>query len=594
MNWRNRVRWTVSLLILIIVPMAVGGAVERETADLILRNGKIVTMNAAQPQAQAIAIVGDKIAAVGSNSDVENLMSNSTHVIDLNGKLVVPGLIESHGHLLGIGQAKLALDLVGTTSGQQIAQLVHARAAQAKPGEWILGRGWDQNHWAVKQFPTFKSITEAAPKNPVYLTRIDGHAGWANRPAMALAGVTTKTPDPPGGRLIRDAQGNPTGVFIDRAQGLITSRIPPPSRDQQKQALILALQACIASGLTEFHDAGASSDVVDLYKELLRENRLPLRLYVMLAGSDQDLLKHYLLGAGGGPGSTNDETAHGPQIGLGDHRLTIRAIKLVADGALGSRGAALLEAYADDPGNTGLLILSEDQIFPVADQALAHGFQVCTHAIGDRANRVVLNAYERAFKKHPEVKDPRFRIEHAQILNGADMPRLAQLGVIASMQATHCTSDMPWVHDRIGKARAEEGAYVWQKLLKMGVRIANGSDAPVESVNPLWGIYAAVTRQDHKGNPPGGWYPDQRMTRAEALRSFTMDAAYAAFEENIKGSLEKGKLADLDVLSQDIMTIPAPEILQTHVVMTVVGGKIVYQTGERRPPPSGEYVLSVP
>jgi hypothetical protein len=563
MNGRTKIVWIISLLGMVIGLVIVGGATEPEAADVVLRNGQIVTMNAAQPQAQAIAIGGDKIAVIGSDEDIRKPMGESTRVIDLEGKLVIPGLIESHGHLLGLGQAKLALDLVGTTSEQQIAQMVKDRAAQAKSGEWILGRGWDQNDWAEKRFPTFRSITAAAPNHPVYLTRIDGHAGWANQQAMELVGLTKETRDPPGGRIIRDEQGHPTGVLIDRAQGLVTSKIPPPSRDQQKQALILALQECVASGLTSFHDAGTSRQVIDLYKELLKENKLALRLYVMLAGGDQELLKDYF--------------ARGPEIGLGDQRLTIRAIKLVADGALGSRGAALLDEYADDPGNKGLLILSEDQIFQVADQALARGFQVCTHAIGDRANRVVLDAYERAFKQHPQVKDPRFRDEHAQILDEADIPRFARLGVIASMQATHCTSDMPWAPDRIGQARAQEGAYVWQKLLRSGARIANGSDAPVESVNPLWGFYAAVTRQDHHGQPSGGWYPDQRMTRQEALRSFTLDAAYAAFEENIKGSLEKGKLADMVVLSKDIMTIPASEILQTRVVMTIVGGRIIYE-----------------
>lgn len=560
-------RWSVvAVAIVMFIVGALGGVNSQEVADLVLRNGKIVTMNPAQPEARALAIKGDRIMAVGSDEQVQKLIGRSTRVIDLRGKLVVPGLIESHAHMLSIGQAKLMLDLVGTTSEEEIARMVAARARRAKPGEWILGRGWDQNDWPNKRFPTFESLTKAAPNNPVYLTRIDGHAGWANKRAMELAGITRETKDPHGGRLIRDAEGRPTGVFIDRAQALITRHIPPLSRAQKKRALELAMRECVAVGLTSFHDAGVDRDVIELYKELLREGKLPLRLYVMLAGSDQHLLDEYF--------------ARGPEIGLGDHRLTIRAIKLIADGALGSRGAALLEDYADDPGHRGLLMLSEDQIFRIAHLALRHGFQVCTHAIGDRANRIVLNAYERAFRANPGVKDPRFRIEHAQILDEADIPRFARLGVIASMQATHCTSDMPWVHDRIGKARAREGAYVWQKLLKTGARIANGSDAPVESINPLWGIYAAITRQDHQGNPPGGWYPDQRMTRQQALRSFTLDAAYAAFEEDIKGSLEKGKLADMVVLSKDIMTIPAREILKTRVVMTIIGGKIVYQQGK--------------
>lgn len=563
MNKQHSIRSVVSFVLLGAMLVTSASAVQQRPADAVLHNGKIVTMNRAQPQAQAIAIAGDTIVAVGSNRQIKPLIGPATRVMDLQGKLVIPGLIESHGHMLGIGQAKLALDLVGTTSEAQIAEMVAARAAQTPPGEWILGRGWDQNDWPQKQFPTFHSISQAAPDHPVYLTRIDGHAGWANQRAMQLAGLSRDTPDPPGGRIIRDEQGHPTGVLIDRAQGLITGKIPPPSRERQKQALLLAIQECAAAGLTTFHDAGTSREVIDLYKELLSENRLAIRLYVMLAGSDRSLLADYF--------------ARGPEIGLGDRRLTIRAIKLVADGALGSRGAALLEDYADEPGNQGLLILSEDQVFEVATQALTHGFQVCTHAIGDRANRIVLNAYERAFNAHPSAKDPRFRVEHAQILDEADIPRFARLGIIPSMQATHCTSDMPWVPDRIGAARAREGAYVWQKLLKTGARIANGSDAPVESLNPLWGFYAAVTRQDHHGRPAGGWMPDQRMTREQALRSFTLDAAYAAFDEQFTGSLQPGKLADLVVLSQDIMTVAPRQILRTTVLMTMVAGKIVHQ-----------------
>jgi len=490
MNWSNRIGQVISLIIITAVGGPWGRAVEPQTADVVLRNGKIVTMNTAQPQAQAIAIVGDRIAAVGNIEEIQKLIGDSTRVIDLNGKLVIPGLIESHGHLLGIGQAKLALDLVGTTSEEQIAQMVKARAAQAKPGEWIVGRGWDQNDWAAKRFPAFRSITAAAADNPVYLTRIDGHAGWANQRALELAGLTKETPDPSGGRIICDEQGNPTGVLIDRAQGLIASKIPPPSRDQQKQALLLALQECVASGLTEFHDAGTSREVIDLYKELLKENKLAPRLYVMLAGGDQDLLKDYF--------------ARGPEIGMGDHRLTIRAIKLVADGALGSRGAALLEDYVDDPGNKGLLILSEDQIFQVADQALAHGFQICTHAIGDQANRVVLNAYERAFKAHADVKDPRFRVEHAQILDQADILRFARLGVIASMQATHCTSDMPWVPDRIGNARAEEGE-LEAELAASGARCSSRATmAPTRNSAPSGGTSPATRAPRQRQRPQGG------------------------------------------------------------------------------------------
>lgn len=541
----------------------------QEKADLVLRGGKIVTMNPQQPRAEAIAIIGRRIVRVGSDREIEPMIGPGTRVIELKGRLVVPGFIESHGHLLGLGQSRLILDLRGARSAEEVAQRVARRVREIKPGEWILGRGWDQNEWEKKDFPTHEVLDRAAPENPVYLTRVDGHAAWVNRRALEQAGLTRATADPPGGRILRDAQGDPTGVLVDRAMNLVAQHIPPRSREENRRALLLAIEECLRSGITSFHDAGASREAIELYKELLQEGRLTLRLYVMISGRDEALLREYL--------------QRGPEIGLGENHLTIRAIKLVADGALGSRGAALLEPYADEPGNSGLLILSEDEIYRIARAALAAGFQVNTHAIGDRANRVVLNAYERALREFPSRPDHRFRIEHAQVLDEADIPRFARLGVIASMQAIHATSDMPWVPARLGEARTREGAYVWRKLLRSGARIANGSDAPVEPVNPLLGFYAAITRQDERGNPPGGWYPDERMTREEALRSFTLDAAYAAFEEHLKGSLQPGKLADLVVLSRDIMTIPPQEILRTEVDLTILDGRIVYERAGARP-----------
>ena len=553
--------WVVLLVLALMSAWTSPRAQER--ADLVLRGGKIVTMNPKQPQAEAIAIVGRRIARVGSDREIEEMIGPHTRVIELRGRLVVPGFIESHGHLLGLGQSRLILDLRGTRSAEEVAERVARKVREAKPGEWILGRGWDQNEWPRKDFPTHEVLDRVAPQHPVYLTRVDGHAAWVNRRALELAGITQEPADPPGGRLIRDAEGRPTGVLIDRAMNLVARLIPPRNREENKRALLLAIEECLRSGITSFHDAGASREAIELYKELLREGALRLRLYVMISGRDEALLREYL--------------ERGPEIGLGEHHLTIRAIKLVADGALGSRGAALLEPYADEPTQSGLLILSEEEIYQIARRALAAGFQVNTHAIGDRANRIVLNAYERAFREFPNVRDPRFRIEHAQILDEADIPRFARLGVIASMQAIHATSDMPWVPARLGEARTREGAYVWRKLLQSGARIANGSDAPVEPLNPLLGFYAAITRQDERGNPPGGWFPDQRMTREEALRSFTLDAAYAAFEEHLRGSLEPGKLADLVVLSKDIMTIPPAEILRTEVDLTLVDGRIVYE-----------------
>jgi predicted amidohydrolase YtcJ len=532
-------------------------------ADLILSGGKIVTLNSDEPQVAALAVAGERILALGEDREVLRLSGAKTRFVNLKGRLVVPGFIECHAHVQAIGRSKLELNVVGTKNEAQVADLVRRRAAEVKQGQWIVGRGWDESDWPERHFPDHQSLSNAAPENPVLLARVDGHAIWVNAVAMKIAGLTAETADVEGGRIYRDGGGKPTGVLIDRAMGLITKHVPAPSRAEIKEALRRGMQECLALGITTVHDAGCGESEVAAYRELLAAGGVPLRVYVMLWGTDEPLLAEHF--------------RRGPEIGLGGQRVTIRSIKLMADGALGSRGAALLEPYQDEPKSTGLLILSEDQVFHVADQALRHGFQVCTHAIGDRANRMVLDAYERAFALHPEAKDPRFRIEHAQILDERDIPRFGKLGVIASMQPTHCTSDMPWVTDRIGNARAAEGAYVWQKLLRSGARIASGSDAPVESLNPLFGLFAAVTRHDHQGKPPGGWFPDQRMSREQALRSFTLEGAYAGLEEDDKGSFAKGKLADLVVLSHDILTVPTPKLLATDVLMTIVGGRVAYE-----------------
>jgi len=535
----------------------------RRTPDLVLVNGRIITMNAQSPSATAIAIKADRIVAVGASDEIAKMAGASTRVVDLGGKTVVPGLIESHAHLLGMGRAMMILDLTGAASEEAIADLVRARAAELGPGQWIEGRGWDQNLWEVKRFPTFQSISEAAPQNPVCLTRVDGHAVWINRAAIEACAITAATADPAGGRIERDGAGEPTGVLVDNAADLVGAKIPPLTRSAKKEALLAAIEKCNAFGFTSFHDAGAGADTISLYREILEEGDLTLRMNVMLSGSDAGLVEDYF--------------DSGPVRGEGGHFLAIGSVKLFADGALGSRGAALLEDYADEAGNTGLLIDGEERIFEIADRALAAGFQVCTHAIGDRGNRVCLDAYERAFNAHPGVDDPRFRIEHAQILDENDIARFAKLGVIAAMQSQHCTSDMAWVPARIGADRSAEGAYVWKSLLDLGVSLPNGSDAPVESANPFYGIYAAVTRKDRTGKPTGGWYPDQRMTREQALESFTLSGAHASFEEDLKGSIEKGKLADITVLSKDIMSVPAEEILTTDALLTIVGGKVVHE-----------------
>ena len=530
-------------------------------ADLVLFNGKIYTVNSENAVVEALAVAGGRILAVGSADEVLGLAGETTQRIDLAGRTVYPGFIDAHGHLLGLGASLQNLDFVGTASYEEIVDMVAEHARQTPQGQWITGRGWDQNDWSEKNFPNHEALSLVSPNNPVYLTRIDGHAALANGVAMQIANINKDVVDPSGGKILRDAGGEATGVFIDRAQGLVARHIPGGTREETKTSIRLAIGECLKYGLTSIHDPGVTAQDIAIYKELIDAGDFDLRVYAMIRAGSVAGIEPFL--------------DAGPLIDYGDGRLTVRSFKLGADGALGSRGAALLEPYADDPENTGLMILTKEVIEGITRKALAAGFQVCTHAIGDRGNRTTLDAYESALRA-TNVSDPRLRIEHAQIVALEDIPRFAKLGVIPSMQATHATSDMYWAEDRVGPARIQ-GAYAWRKLMDAGCRIANGSDFPVEGVNPLWGLYAAVTRQDKKGWPEGGWQPGERMTRTEALRSFTIDAAYAAFEEGQKGSLEVGKLADMVVLSRDIMEIPAVEMLDTHVVTTILGGRVVYQ-----------------
>ncbi len=535
-------------------------------ADLIVQNATIYTVDAKRPSAQAVAVRGDKFVFVGDNAGALALKGPQTTVIDAQGRAVVPGLHDAHGHFLGLGTSLQQLDLRNTPSYEAIVDMVRARVAQAKPGEWILGRSWDQNDWPTKAWPTHEALDRGAPENPVYLARVDGHAALVNAAAMKAAGLSRDTKDPDGGRLIRDASGQPTGVLIDRAMGLVAQRIPPPSAERLEEAVALADAETRKLGLTTVHDAGVESETVDLYKRLVDKGTLRTRLYVMLR-MPLDRLRPWF--------------QQGPLKDYGNHHLAVRAIKIGADGALGSRGAALLEPYSDEPGTTGLLTTPPDEVYQMTLEASKAGFQTCIHSIGDRANRLVLDTFERVEREVPAARDLRLRDEHAQILDAAEIPRFKALNVIASMQPTHCTSDMPWVPTRIGPARTAEGAYVWRSLLNAGAVIASGSDFPVEEPNPMLGFYAAVTRQDVHGQPPEGWAPDQRLTRQEALASFTIHAAYAAHAETLTGSIETGKLADLVVLSKDIMTVPAPEILKTEVWKTIIGGRVAYEAAAR-------------
>ncbi|HKE86689.1 MAG TPA: amidohydrolase [Vicinamibacterales bacterium] len=551
----------VSLLALVVLAQATPPA-----PDLILHHGRIYTVDRRDTEVEAIAIQGDRIVRLGADADVLRLRAASTRVIDLGGAAVLPGLHDSHGHFTGLGAFLQTLNLRGTTSYQQIVDLVRQRVARARPGEWILGRAWDQNDWADTRFPTHEALSVVSPANPVYLTRVDGHAGLANAAAMTLAGLTSATPDPQGGQIIRGTGNAPTGVLVDNAQALVTSRIPPVTTAQLDEQILLADREMQRLGITTVHDAGTDGRTVDAYKRLIDAGRVKTRLYVMLRGSLPSLQPFF---------------DKGPVVDDAHHRLAVRAIKIIADGALGSRGAAMLEPYSDEPGSVGLLTTPPEEIYAQTLAASKAGFQTAVHAIGDRANHLVLDIFERVQREVPGARALRMRVEHAQILDAKDIPRFAALGVIASMQATHATSDMPWVPARLGSERMEEGAYVWRKLIASGATIANGSDFPVEEPDPMRGLYAAVTRQDASGRPPGGWMPDQRMTRQEALASFTRNAAFASHAETMTGSLEAGKLADLVVLTRDVMDIPAPDILKTTVRMTVVGGEIVYETRAR-------------
>jgi predicted amidohydrolase YtcJ len=534
--------------------VAFAAAALAQSAELVVNNARIYTLNPKQPKASAIAVRGGVILAVGD--DLTQYIDASTKVIDAEDHVILPGLIDSHGHVRALGAALDEVDLRGLPSPAAVADKVRAAAGQKKPGEWLIGRSWDQNLWPSKAFPTASDLNSAG-QNPIALGRVDGHALWVNRRAMDLAGIKTSTPDPPGGKILRDKAGVPTGVFVDNAQDLIRKRIPPLTPEQIQLDLLRATQELAHYGITTVHDAGVDAADIAAYRALITEGMLPIHIYAMIQGNDAKLLDTWL--------------AKGPEI---HDNLTIRAIKLYADGALGSRGAALIEPYADDPGNRGLLISDRAAIRGVAERAAAKGFQVNTHAIGDRGVRTVLEAYGDVLKG---ANDKRFRIEHAQVVALEDFPKFAQYSVIASMQPTHATSDMGWAVQRLGPERIL-GAYAWKSFMRIGVHVAAGSDFPVESPNPMLGIYAAVTREDQFGTPPNGWYPDQRMTRDQALRSFTVEGAYAAFEENTKGTLEPGKLADFILISGDPMTMPSAGLWKTRVMMTVAGGNVVYST----------------
>lgn len=562
--------------LLILTAVAAWGCQSKPVpADLIIKGGTIYTADERQPTAEAVAVNADTIRFVGSLDDALSFQGEKTEVLDLQGATMTPGFIESHGHIMGVGYNEMNLDLMSVKSYEELVEKVKEAAAKAGPGEWILGRGWHQDKWdkkpekMVKGFQTHELLSAATPDNPVYLSHASGHAGFANAKAMQLAGVNPLSVEKlsvslEGGEIIRDKMGNPTGIFNERAQGLIRKVIPQNTPETNAQALELAMNACARHGLTGFHDAGASRESIGLFQAFSDSGKLKTRLYVMITGWDRQLIREWY--------------KRGPRI---DPRgVTVRSIKLNCDGALGSRGAWLLEPYSDRPDFSGMATFPMDSVLSTSRDALRYGFQVCSHAIGDRANQEVLNRYEAAFQDNPSATDHRFRIEHAQHLHPNDIPRFGRLGVIPAMQAIHLSSDRPWAIERLGEKRIKEGAYMWQSLLKSGAKLINGTDAPVEPLTPIASFYASVSRKTLKGEPKGGFEPEEKMTREQALRSYTLDAAYGAFEEKIKGSITVGKLADFTVFSQDIMTVPEEAILRTRVVRTVLGGKTVYEAAK--------------
>lgn len=531
---------------------------------MLLTNGRIYAMvpgRAGDPGAAAVdtLVVRDgRIVFAGRRGDAS--VSAREETIDLAGRAVLPGLVDGHAHLMHLARLRLTLNAAGRRSEEEIAGLVEARAVTARPGDWLGGRGWDQTLWPGARFPTKASLDRVAPRNPVALTRIDGHATWANSAALQAAGITRDTRDPVGGRIARGEDGEPTGLLIDTAQELLRRAEPRPAEERFDQAVREAIAECLAKGLTGVHEMGADLYALAAYRRLIERGQFPFRNYAAVRRSSESTWAYY--------------RERGPET-IGDGQLVVGAVKLVADGALGSRGAALHAAYCDDPGNAGLLLIPPDELEGLVREAAERGFQVCVHAIGDRANTLTLDAFEKALGRETGLRaDHRSRVEHAQILTPRDIPRFRQLSVLPSMQATHCTSDMRWAAERLGPERLR-GAYAWRSLLATGVVVPGGSDFPVEDPNPFHGIYAAVTRRPRTGEATD-WHPEERMTREEAVRSFTTWNAYASHQESELGSLEPGKRADLIVLSDDVFTCPENRIKDIGPVLTMVGGRVAY------------------
>lgn len=541
-------------------------ALATEPVETVFVNGNIYTMNEAQPRAEAIAVKGDRIVFVGSNEDAKKYQGAEAKIVDLRGKTVVPGLTDSHCHIFGIGEREMTLNLEGTNTLDDFLARVKERVGTAERGKWVTGRGWIETFWKPPQFPTRADLDKIAPDNPVFLTRADGHASIANTAALNIAKIDRQTPNPFGGEILRDKETREaTGMLLDHAQDLVRKNIPAPTEAERRKAFIVGVKRELSLGWCQIQNAGSNQADIPPMLQAFEAGQCKLRVYNAVYG----------------PGPAGTALLHdGTVLNMFENHFTQRTIKVVFDGALGSRGAALLKPYADAPDTSGYLTQKEAELEPMFEEALRKGIQIETHSIGDRANRLILDLYEKAMKAVPadqrKIKEPRWRVEHAQIVSAPDLPRFAKLGVIASMQPSHAISDLFFAPSRLGKERLA-GAYAWQSLLKSGAIICGGSDAPVERGEPMIEFYAAVSRKSIKGESADCWHPEQAVSREQALKMFTMSPAYAAFEERDKGSIEKGKLADLTILSKDIMKIPAPEILTTACAMTVIGGEIVYE-----------------
>lgn len=563
-KWKKLFTWAI-VFTLILSTFPVSSSATSEIADSVYINGNIYTMDEDQPTATALAVKGQKLICVGNEGDVEKYIGNNTKITDLKGKTVIPGLMEGHMHLPMLGENLLKIDAFWKPKAE-IITAVKAEVAKVKPGEWITGFGWNNTIWEDKSYPTKEELDAVAPNNPVVLERTDGHMIWVNSKALELAGITKASVNPQGGEILRDASGNPTGCLTDTAGEPVQKIIPTLSEDREKEAILKAQSQLLSYGFTSLMDAGSNMDTINLFQDLYQDGKMKIRLYSLIGGD---------WGGAIGEAEKNYIANNAPQKELYDYRLSINAVKFFADGSLGSRSAALLEDYSDRAGHKGNYKYTDEQIYTAMKEAYNKGYQLATHAIGDGAINQVINTYEKLMKENPRT-DARLRIEHFQVAQLEDIKRITALDILPAMQPTHATSDKSMAEDRIGADRMA-GAYAWRKVIDSGNIIIGGSDAPVELVNPYHGLYAAVTRQGRDGQPEGGWYVGEALTREEALKAFTVWTAYGQFEEDIKGSLEVGKLADFVVIDRDYMKCPANEIKDIQAMTTVLGGEVIYQ-----------------